>query len=44
MKERRQAMNWRRALVHLNALDLGVQLLLVVLGVIGLGLWKVFSR
>src|SRR4051812_2383535 len=35
---RGHTLNWRRTIAHLNVLDLGVQLLLAVLAVIGVGI------
>jgi len=37
-------MNWRPRFRHLNAIDFGLQVLLVVVGVLVVGLWNVFTR
>ena len=38
------AMKWRRALAHIHAIDFGVQIVPVLVGVLGVALWKVISR
>lgn len=37
-------MTWRPRFRHLNAIDAGVQVVLVVAGVLAVALWKLFTR
>ncbi len=37
-------MTWRPRFRHINAIDFGLQVALVVVGVLVVGVWKLFTR